>query len=368
MSNQTHARLWALFISVALMCTSSVALAHLMPANRGTINLVNEKAYMVISLPLATFGAVANGASIQGGSMTHQELKAQEDILRRVVRERLTLSTPEHSAKFDSILLNLPTGYGHDPERGDELMIMASATFAQAPINITFTSTLWMDESKPLKMQMTVTQQGKTIQKEVATLTPGAQEHVFFSTPAYVLGKTVQSGITHLLLGMDHLVFLLLVLIVCGTRPRRVQAMAAFILTTALAMYGAALGLLSPPAQWVELGIAASILVVATLYGLKALDLKWGALWIAGLGLLHGWGFVQVQELGTHLPILKTTGFALGVGLGVCALTACVFVAHALLAPKLSETHKVQFAQGAAFVACMFGLWWCVERVGALMG
>lgn len=368
MTDQVRARLLGLCLSVFLAGVAPLASAHLMPANRGTLNLVDDKAYMVVSLPVASFQSHVGGPEVRGGSITSAFFASKQEAFREAVREGLVLKSPAYTANFTTVMLSLPTGYGHDPNRSEELIVMATGPFAQPPEDIILRSSLWHPEAKPVKIKTTLTKNKKTVQEEVGTLTSDAPSHVFFSTPAYVFQRSLLSGTKHLLLGLDHIVFLLLTLAVLGTRRRRLGSMAAFSASAAMAMFGAALGWLSPPALWVELGIAVSVLLVATLHGLKAMERSWGVLWIAGLGVLHGWGFVQVQELGTHLPLVKTAGFALGVTAGACVLGVCVVLVQALASQKLTDAQRLRVVHVCILAACICASVWCVERVSALIG
>lgn len=356
----------ALMFSVLLCCVPSVSEAHLMPANRGTVNLVNGKAYMVLSLPVATFRPHVEDAAFEGDATTPGLLNTHRSAFREAVKREVTLTSQTEKAEFTTIMFSVPVGYGHDPDRSEEIIIMATGKFALAPDDIKLTSSLWTSDSDPLKIHLTVTEDGAVSQEEVGTLTPDMSTHTFFASPEHVFASTLRSGFTHLVLGTDHLFFLLLVLVLAGTMRRRVIAMAAFTTASAVAMCGGAMGWLNIPSQWVEVSIALSVLVVTLAYYVLELPARREAALVFALGLCHGLGFIQSQELGTHLPIPKVAGFTLGMSLGVGAITCTSVLVLAGLERVLNDTWQARVRLGVTGFVCLCGVWWTLQRAGAL--
>ena len=60
----------------ALSLLGTAAQAHLMPAGHGTINVVGDKAYMVLSVPVEAFSSVE---ACRDGLLTAVELEASRD-------------------------------------------------------------------------------------------------------------------------------------------------------------------------------------------------------------------------------------------------------------------------------------------------
>ncbi len=176
-----------------------------------------------------------------------------------------------------------------------------------------------------------------------AVLSPGADSYVWQAggTPWLDNFLTyVGDGIRHILIGMDHILFLICLLLPAGFRRtggawRRVEdwreavwpvlrIVTAFTLAHSITLGVAAIGLVSLPSRLVESVIAASIVVAA-------LNNVWpvvvGRLWMVafGFGLIHGFGFASVlSDLG--LPegalALSLLGFNLGVEIGQLAIVA----------------------------------------------
>jgi hydrogenase/urease accessory protein HupE len=158
-------------------------------------------------------------------------------------------------------------------------------------------------------------------------------------------------GVEHILLGYDHLLFVLGLILVTGTLRQLAGAITAFTAAHSITLAAATLGLVRVPSKPVEAVIALSIAFLAV----EILNARAGkpgiaarAPWIAAFafGLLHGFGFAgALSEIGMpagHIPI-SLLFFNLGVETGqllfvaaMLALAACVRVARLPLPPWAS--------------------------------
>lgn len=154
-------------------------------------------------------------------------------------------------------------------------------------------------------------------------------------------GYFVQQGLGHILGGIDHLLFVLcLVLPVRRLRPL-VLMVTAFTVAHSLTLGAAALGMI-PTAAWfpplVELVIALSIVLLAVeniVLPAERLEGRWKTAF--GFGLIHGFGFSfalaeQLQFAGAHLTT-ALAAFNVGVELGQ-------ILAILLAVPVLAQVHR----------------------------
>ena len=187
----------------------SSAHAHLMPAGKGTLNVVASKVYVVLSLPVSAF--------YDGGHkerISQLELKQSEEALRDRVRRGVILRSSGANASLDQILLSLPTGEGHDGQGDEDLLVMIVASFVRPPDSIALSSNLWAEGRGGLRIKATVSEGTKTLKSEVAELSNGRQEHVFFASPGAAMGTSSAAGLfrsfrpVHLLLFFPIVLFL----------------------------------------------------------------------------------------------------------------------------------------------------------------
>ena len=184
----------------------------------------------------------------------------------------------------------------------------------------------------------------------------------------------VKLGMEHIWMGLDHVMFLLALLLpavlrradgrwerVESFRPALVNVLwivTVFTVAHSITLTLAALGLVHLPERLVESAIALSIAVAAADILFPILH-RWVLLVVFGFGLFHGFGFAGVLEemgiLGQHLG-LSLFGFNLGVEIGQVVIVALVFpLLYALSSLRVYRMPAVQAA--AVAMICVAAVW-----------
>jgi len=191
-----------------------------------------------------------------------------------------------------------------------------------------------------------------------------------------VAGSYLVLGVEHILGGVDHLLFVLaLVLLVRGWK-RLVGTITAFTVAHSITLAAATLGSVSVPGPPVEACIALSIAFVASeivraRQGNPGMAEHWPWLVAFTFGLLHGFGFAgALREVGlpqTAIP-LALAFFNIGVELGQLAFIACV-LAVIVLGRKLARRMRIPRPPWAWRVPpyAIGGLaaFWVIQRLAA---
>ena len=180
-----------------------------------------------------------------------------------------------------------------------------------------------------------------------------------------VARRFVGAGIHHILVGPDHLLFLVGLLLLGGSIRRLALVVSAFTLAHSVTLSIAALNLLSPPPRVVEPLIALSIVYV----GIDNLMVRGGRdarVWIAfAFGLVHGFGFASVlREMDLPARALGWSLLSFNAGVEVGQLMVVVPVALALASlRRYSEAAGHRFAVAGSLVVVVAGTFWFVQRV-----
>ncbi|MGE5213983.1 MAG: HupE/UreJ family protein [Nitrospirota bacterium] len=153
-----------------------------------------------------------------------------------------------------------------------------------------------------------------------------------------VAGAYLRLGVEHILGGVDHLLFILaLMILVKGTR-RLIATVTAFTVAHSITLAGATLGFVHVPRQPVEAAIALSIVFVANeIIHARQGRLGWAERWpwlvAFAFGLLHGFGFAgALSEVGlpqTAIPVALLF-FNVGVEIGQLVFIGAVLSIMAL--------------------------------------
>ena len=214
---------------------------------------------------------------------------------------------------------------------------------------------------------------GRTVQ---AILRPDAPSLVVPVQPTKlgVLRDYGRLGIEHILTGPDHLLFVLGLLLLVAGPLMLLKTVTAFTVGHSITLSLAVLGLAKLPPDPIEIGIAASVLLLAV--ELTRRDAARASLmrrlpWLlAGLfGLLHGLGFAgALSEVGLpegEIP-LALAAFNLGIEIGQLVFVAAVVT----LAEGLRRAAGVRPAWlelGSAYVMGSLAAMWCIERSVAML-
>ncbi|MFV0291745.1 MAG: HupE/UreJ family protein [Paracoccus sp. (in: a-proteobacteria)] len=192
---------------------------------------------------------------------------------------------------------------------------------------------------------------------------------------AQILRSYIGLGITHILEGVDHLLFVFVILLVVPSRRRLFWAITAFTLAHSITLAAASLGVLNLPPPPVEAVIALSIVFLAyelTLPPVCRDRLTQRAPWLVSFafGLIHGLGFAgALREIGLPAGDIPLALFSFNIGVEIGQL---LFIATVLLigvtvrrlyemTPATSRRMTLLASYGIGSLAAF----WVIERVMA---
>ena len=188
----------------------------------------------------------------------------------------------------------------------------------------------------------------------------------------------LKSGIHHLLIGWDHLLFLFVLLIPAVYMRKQKQLVAvsnpkaallevfwiatSFTLAHSITLSLAALQIVSIPAWLIESVIALSIAFAALNNVIPMLRVR--AIYLAFFfGLIHGFGFANVLvdlPLATSERVLALLSFNVGIELGQLFFIILVFPIALLL--RHTQFYKYVIFYVGSLISILVALWWFFER------
>lgn len=179
----------------------------------------------------------------------------------------------------------------------------------------------------------------------------------------------LRSGIAHILLGPDHVLFVLGLTLLIRRRRALLIAVTGFTVAHSLTLGLAALGIVAPAGAAVELLIAASVLLLAREAACAEPDdppltARRPALLVIPFGLLHGLGFAgALGAAADELSVGALAVFNLGVEVGQLAVVA-VGVAALHFAPRIRRPAAWAAGAVAGYWTLDRGLVWVERLVG----
>lgn len=179
-------------------------------------------------------------------------------------------------------------------------------------------------------------------------------------------------GVEHILGGVDHLLFVLALLLIVRGGKRIFMTITAFTVAHSITLVSATMGWMHVPGPPVEAMIALSIVFVAAeiVHGLRGRPgLTARAPWIVAFsfGLLHGFGFAgALAEVGLPqkaVPLALLT-FNVGVEAGQLMFVAFAMGVRAVLI-RLSAPKQAWMSYATPYAIGCVAMFWVIERVAA---
>jgi len=180
-------------------------------------------------------------------------------------------------------------------------------------------------------------------------------------------------GAEHIWAGIDHLLFVLGLLLLVGGGSRLIWTITAFTAGHSVTLAMVTLGVFDYPVALIEFLIALSIFVLAIeLTRERGQSTLWRHPWwlAGGFGLLHGMGFAGALA-DTGLPQanvpLALLFFNIGIEAGQLAFIA-MLLGFGFLARRLSPTYSASWVQLPVAVLGIASAMWCIERGLEVLG
>ena len=218
---------------------------------------------------------------------------------------------------------------------------------------------------------------------QIARLSPSAPTFIVEETPdrMQVAGTYLRLGVEHILLGIDHLLFVACLLFVAGSGRRLLVTITGFTLAHSVTLALSALELVRLPVPPIEAAIALSIvfLAVEIARGRKAsLTYRYPIAVSSSFGLLHGFGFAAALRgigLPQHEIPTALLCFNVGVEIGQVAFVGVLlllpYAIKAVPAEAMNRPVHALVSWIRVPVAYLIGgvaSYWLIARVSAFVG
>ena len=267
-----------------------------------------------------------------------------------VAGQRLTGTWSPPVALADRQAIQLRVRY--DAKGPPPFITVAARLFPYDPVHQTFVNVY---ERDAIVLQAILDRH-----REQITFYPGTRQGTWA-----VVKRFAASGVHHILIGPDHLLFLVGLLLLGGSLRRLVLVVSAFTVAHSITLSLAVLRFVAPPPWLVEPAIALSIVYV----GADNLTVRGGRdvrAWIAfAFGLIHGFGFANVlreMDLPARALGWSLLSFNLGVEIGQLAVVIVVASVLSAIRSKSPETGR-RLALAGSVVVIAAGAFWFVQRV-----
>ena len=362
-------------VALAALAVSGSAMAH--KSSDSYLNLETRGATITgrWDIALRDLDFAISLDSNDDGAITWGELKAQEQAIAAYALPRLTLNAGGGACapKTTDFLVGTHTD-GAYASLGLEYACAGAAT--QLEIAYSLFADLDPQHRGLLNLKAETGVQTAIFSPENPTRTL----EVAKPAPLAQFLEFVRQGVLHIWDGIDHILFLLALLLpsvlrreagrwvpvgdLRGALTSVLKVVTAFTLAHSITLSLASLGVISLPSRLVESVIAASVVLAALNNVFPVVQERRRWLVAFGFGLIHGFGFASVLgELGLPKDALvrSLVGFNVGVELGQLAIVVG-FVPLAFALRSTLFYRRFTLAVGSLAVAAIAALW-MAERI-----
>ena len=352
---------WVIVLSLHV----SSAGAHLLPILSGTLNVIEQHVYVVLSLPASAFRGLDKGPD---GAMDIDQYHRVEESLTAQIKQGLTIDGDGQAPELIQLMTHFSPRDSKSPADQDAIVVMLEYRFAATPMIVLIKTNLFGDRATDEQLTIKA-QKGEDV--DTAVLTPLQDSYVFFQGLGSTLFRFMGTGVEHILFGWDHLIFLS-TLLVSGRGLRQLLILlTAFTIAHSVTFFLASSGLVRIYPDLVELAIAGTI-ILSSLKNILAISLPAAgfALVVFSCGLIHGLGFASsMNTIGLVGPrmVASLLGFNLGVEIGQVLFVMLWIGGIRLLRQFTEEGLHPLYTNLPSWISLAAGLFWFFERMPAFL-
>jgi hypothetical protein len=365
---------FTIYIILLLLCgfiTKSVK-AHDTSTAYIDMQLESSKLTGQLKIDLRDLQRITNLDSNHNGELTWGELRSMQPVMTSILSEHLLFSSENQcTTQYKNVLIEsiLDKNYAVFP-------FSASCPELHNTFQINYDLMFGINQRHKalIKLTSNTEQYVSVLDRDNNTKTFNIHE----TSTGLTFIEFIIQGVWHIWIGIDHILFLLSLLLAAIMQREKGEWQAkanwqtstlsvfkivtAFTMAHSITLALAGLQLITLPPMLIETAIAASV-VIAALNNVKPF-LPFGRVYIAFLfGLIHGFGFANVlTELYLQQAnyITGLLGFNIGVELGQLAIVV-LFMPIGLSLSRLRVYSRVILPFGSLAIAFM-GILWVAER------
>ena len=347
-----------LVFCAGFLCWASVH-AHEIYTSYSSIEIIGTRLTYILTLDEAELKYIFELDKNNDGSVTENEFGASVDEIYAYFEKRLAIIVGGET-------IELKRGEGHvsNDDLGNVFVnLVFEQTLDRQPWKLTLSLNIFDNFGPRHKNLVKVIHQDQ-IQQGILTIGYPRQDFSFSGKDISLFKHSRQFfglGVEHILIGYDHILFLLGLIIIGGSFLNLVKIVTSFTVAHSITLILAALQVVAVPARLVECVIALSIVYIALEnFFIKKTDDRWLITFI--FGLMHGFGFAGVlHEFGlpTEGLVVSLLSFNVGVEVGQVIIVASTFPIIYFITKTRWQKKMVY---GLSSVIIVFGLMWFFER------
>jgi len=165
--------LFSVLLSLTFLNTSS---AHIMVAQHGTLNIIDNKAFMVLSLPVSALQGIDDD---KDGKLSKAEFKTHRATISKIITKNVVLTDAEGVIDLEDMILSPVMSHYNPKEPASQLVVMGKYTLKAVNSSIQYRVNLYGSSAKEQSIEVTATHKASS-QKNTFELTSAAPVGTLF--------------------------------------------------------------------------------------------------------------------------------------------------------------------------------------------
>lgn len=368
----------ALVLCSGLVTTATVQ-AHMMAAQKGTLNFAGQAAFLLLSVPVAAFQGIADDRE---GLLSKAELTAHFHAISEQIKAGVQLIGPSGPLPLQLVMLDIASPDNAPGQAASHLVVLGRFDLGQpgaatdAPVSpvssdLRLRFGLFGLRADEQAQDMTITRDKET---QWIRLTPTDSDKRVLPGASFVFAQYLRTGALHVLSGADHMLFLMVVLCSGWGIAALVGALTCFTAGHALTLVACVIGGVSVADRIVEPAIAATIISMACfdLWSRRRpspVPAAWRLLLVFACALVHGLGLASALQDLTQWPsgsapfALALAGFNLGIEFAQIGVALLVIALARLLQLRYGTPTWQRVTHYGSVASIAAGTFWLIDRL-----
>lgn len=370
--------------AIALVLCSSLVMmatvqAHMMAAQKGTLNFAGQAAFLVLSVPVVALQGVDEDSD---GLLSKSELTARFDAIGAQIKAGVQLIGPSGPLPLQLVMLDIAPPDHAPGQAASHLVVLGRFDMGQpgaatdAPVSpvssgLSLRFSLFGVRAEEQAQDMTIT---RDKEMQWMRLTPTDKNKRVLPGAGFVFAQYLNTGALHVLSGADHMLFLLVVLSSGWGVAALLGALTCFTAGHALTLVACVIGGVSVADRIAEPAIAATIISMACfdLWSRRRpspVPAAWRLLLVFVCSLVHGLGLAGALQDLTQWPSgsapfgLALAGFNVGIEFAQIGVALLVIAAARLFQLRPGTPAWQRVTQYGSVASIAAGTFWLIDRL-----
>ncbi|WP_158967992.1 hypothetical protein [Paraglaciecola sp. L3A3] len=150
--------------------------AHMMVAQHGTLNVIDDGVFMVLSLPVSAFSGVDDD---QDGKLSKAEFTLHRPAIAKLVNENVTLKDSNGKLTLQGMMLSLVTSHHSPNQPASQLVVMGRYGLTEPASLLHYQVGLFGNKADEQSLEITATRKTDN-KKQRFKLSPKNKQMMFF--------------------------------------------------------------------------------------------------------------------------------------------------------------------------------------------